>query len=413
MQTSEKKITVGILSKYIPALLAFTPLATSAQNDGSKNISDYAKGIIIFTTSEGRDSVVRDVNLYSRFNSQEAQQKVIRINDDLSTTTYLPEQIKVYYIGKKRYQSVSIRKEDGSVGKIFVRRDKRSFYQDCSAPSLFEVYNSPNNHSLYVRMKENEPIVPFSEEGDNVITQYYIEENKRAGGNKDIEKWLTSKPANKRDKAYIEKLIASQSTNSLSALRFGAGVGINVNSIQMTDFIDKEFDGGSQAQATASLFADYRCSWGLGLHVDFTFNKFSCENYEPENKNGRTLHMIYNRTTLNMPVMLRYTYTQFKGRVLPFVQAGVQGDFSLKDECLDYRVNRLEGTSDTGYSYDKYEAGKCNFSVVAGAGVEYRLSMSHSLFFDIKYAIPTGPEHVTGKYSMKCNSIMFNLSVNL
>ena len=230
MQTSEKKITVGILSKYIPALLAFTPLATSAQNDGSKNISDYAKGIIIFTTSEGRDSVVRDVNLYSRFNSQEAQQKVIRINDDLSTTTYLPEQIKVYYIGKKRYQSVSIRKEDGSVGKIFVRRDKRSFYQDCSAPSLFEVYNSPNNYSLYVRMKENEPIVPFSEEGDNVITQYYIEENKRAGGNKDIEKWLTSKPANKRDKADMEKLIASQNPNNFSALRFGAGVGLNINS---------------------------------------------------------------------------------------------------------------------------------------------------------------------------------------
>jgi hypothetical protein len=87
MQTTGKKITVGILGTFIPTLLAFTPLTASAQSTESKVISDYDRGILIFTTPEGRDSVVRDVYLYSKFNSQEAQQKIVRLNDDLSTTT--------------------------------------------------------------------------------------------------------------------------------------------------------------------------------------------------------------------------------------------------------------------------------------------------------------------------------------
>ena len=417
MQTTGKKITVGILGTFIPTLLAFTPLTASAQNTESKVISDYDRGILIFTTPEGRDSVVRDVYLYSKFNSQEAQQKIVRLNDDLSTTTYLPDQIKVYYIGKTRYQSVSIKKENGSVGRIFVKRDKRSFYQDCSAPSLFEVYNSPNKYSLYVRTKENEPIVPFNEEGDNVITQYYVNENKNSGGNENIEKWLTSKPAHKRNKLFVEKVIAAQNYNYIPALRFGAGVGIACNSIKVTDFTDTELDAASQLQATANLFADYHCSWGLGMHVDLTFNKFSFENFMPTNQNGRTFHMVYNRTTLNVPVMVRYTYTKLTGKLLPFIQAGVQGDFFLKDECLDYRVSRQKGIvkDDTGYSFDKYDSGKSTFSIVAGAGVEYRLTANHSVFFDIKYAAPTGPnhKHEDDKYTMKCSSIMFNLSANL
>ena len=63
MQISTKKITVGILSSFIPALLTFTPLTASAQNDRFDNISDYAKGVIIFGTPEGEDSIVRDVEL--------------------------------------------------------------------------------------------------------------------------------------------------------------------------------------------------------------------------------------------------------------------------------------------------------------------------------------------------------------
>ena len=414
MQTSVKKITVGILSSFIPALLTFTPLTASAQNDRFDNISDYAKGILIFDTPKG-DSIVRDVELYSKFNNLETQQKIVRLNDDNSTTTYLPDQVKFYYIGKKRFQSISMRNADGRVSKIFVRRDKRPFYQDGSVPSLFEVYNSPNNYSLYVRIKANEPIVPFDQDGDNVITQYYINENKDAGGNENIEKWLSSKPANKRDPRFMEKVIASQNDNNLPFLRFGAGVGVNINSLQITDFMNKEANYGSQVQAAATLFADYRSSWGLGLHADLTFNKASCEKYEPEDKDGRTFHMIYNRTTLNLPVMLRYTFTFLKGKCLPFVQAGIQGDFYLKDECFDYRVYKYkqDEEDEPQYYYEKYDAGKSSTSFVAGAGIEYRLTAKHSIFFDIKYTTPFGMKDERNKYQMKYNSIIFNLSANL
>lgn len=417
MQTSVKKITVGILSGFIPTLLTFTPLTASAQNDRFDNISDFTKGILIFGTTNGGDSIVRDVELYSKFNNLENQQKIVRLNDDYSTTTYLPDQVKYYYIGKKRFQSISVQNADGSVCKIFVRRDKRPFYQDGSLLSLFEVYNSPDNYSLYVRIKAKEPIVPFDQDGDNVITQFYINENKNAGGNEDIEKWLSSKPANKRDRIFMEKVIASQNGNKIPVLRFGAGVGVNINSIQITDLMGEESDYGSQSQAAATLFADYRSSCGFGLHVDLTFNKASCEKYEPEDNSGRTIHMIYNRTTLNLPVMLRYTFTSLKGKWLPFVQAGIQGDFYLKDECFDYRVFKYkqddEDEDELGYYYGKYDAGKYNFSFVAGAGIEYRLTPKHSVFFDMKYTTPFGPKHVMNKYCMKYNSIIFNLSANL
>lgn len=415
MQTSVKKITVGILSGFIPTLLTFTPLTASAQDDRFDNISDFTKGIIIFGTPNGGDSIVRDVELYSKFNNLENQQKIVRLNDDNSTTTYLPDQVKYYYIGKKRFQSISMRNADGRVSKIFVRRDKRPFYQDGSVPSLFEVYNSPNNYSLYVRIKANEPIVPFDQDGDNVITQYYINENKDAGGNENIEKWLSSKPANKRDPRFMEKVIASQNDNNLPFLRFGAGVGVNINSLQITDFMNKEANYGSQVQAVATLFADYRSSWGLGLHADLTFNKASCEKYEPEDKDGRTFHMIYNRTTLNLPVMLRYTFTFLKGKCLPFVQAGIQGDFYLKDECFDYRVYKYkqDEEDEPQYYYEKYDAGKSSTSFVAGAGIEYRLTAKHSIFFDIKYTTPFGMKDERNKYQMKYNSIIFNLSANL
>ena len=413
MQTSVKKITVGILSSFIPTLLTFTPLTASAQNDRLDNISDYAKGILIFGTPEGEDSIVRDVELYSKFNNLENQQKVVRLNDDYSTTTYLPDQVRYYYIGKKRYQSIAVRNADGSVSNIFVRRDKRPFYQDGSVPSVFEVYNSPDNYSLYVRIKPKEPIVPFDENGNNVITQYYINENKNAGGNENIEKWLSSKPANKRDRRFIEKVIASQNDNKLPVLRFGAGVGVNINSIQLTDYMGEESDYGSQTQAAATLFADYRSSCGFGLHVDLTFNKASCDKYDPKDKDGKTFHVIYNRTTLNLPVMLRYTFTSLRGKWLPFVQAGIQGDFSLKDECFDYRIYKQDDDDEPGYYYGKYEASKSNFSFVGGAGIEYRLTPKHSVFFDVKYTTPFGPKHEMNKYCMKYNSIIFNLSANL
>lgn len=381
---------------------------------------EYETGAIVVPGQDGKDSVIANVQILIESNKQKRQEAVTYQDKEGQTHTLTPEQARCYTYYKTRYYSINI--NDGNNEKrIFANRkytqseDSLSIYQVYSTNKLYEYYMSTNGGTALAVSKDGKTF-----EG-NPLSKYFIAKNQLKGGNEEIAKYVSKTNPDRGSIRDAEKLISSQNTNRIPRVVWGAGVGLNINSV--TAYLP-EFDakGASGCQPTAFIFVDSRLFSGFGFHAELGFNRASVKGRVVTN--GTELSTLdvfdidYKRASITLPLMVRNTF-MVKGKFLPFYELGVQFEFNIQEKCINDQTHEYISTTSGQYpeiaqSYSSYEGSpsKISAAYILGAGLEYRMTKKHSLFFDIRYGATMAKRNKDG-YNLRLKTLSINASVNL
>ncbi len=134
---------------------------------------------------------------------------------------------------------------------------------------------------------------------------------------------------------------------------------------------------------------EYKGGIALGMFIDnplrngsFSFHTelyYSQHNFDyTKLASGRTLQFTAKSSSLNVPLLLRYTYPSQK--LKPFVNSGIYYTRHIGNESK--LVITYTSTSDTTITKDVISNNMVGLSV--GGGLEYRLESGNSLFFEIR-----------------------------
>lgn len=190
-------------------------------------------------------------------------------------------------------------------------------------------------------------------------------------------------------------------TNYIPKIRWGvlAGVGLADLSYSVYDF-------GQKFQGFAGLFADFPLLFGVSFHPELMYKEYS--RTISLDKSAMPIEQgnaIYNRRDVVMPLMVRYTVIPLKGKVLPYIQAGVELEMAFKKET----ASQYRGEDADGYSHwvstGPIALDKFTVPCTVGVGVEYKLNARHSLFCDVRYSKESQDTKKSGYYIV----LSFNL----
>jgi opacity protein-like surface antigen len=178
-------------------------------------------------------------------------------------------------------------------------------------------------------------------------------------------------------------------------IRYGLVVGFNESKL----ILNRHKNGG-YAQL---LDLKYTGNYSLGGFIDFPLfsSNFSLHTdiylshqlYSLSAKtNNSSIDFIGKNTTVNLPVLLRYTMPTTKIR--PYFNAGInftknfQSDYSLYKTDIYSNIIEINKVNEEPL----IEANLVGFSV--GAGLEYRLNIRNSLFLETRYCMQYGADNL-------------------
>lgn len=143
-------------------------------------------------------------------------------------------------------------------------------------------------------------------------------------------------------------------------------------------YLDYKYDGGF----SVGLFLDQPILVSdFSLHAELFLSKHAYSyNKLVENKD---LDFVANLTSLSVPLLLRYAYPSNKFR--PFINVGINGAYSIKNETLLYKTTISETTIEINDTESTSLISDIQLGYVVGAGLEYKLNSNNSLFFELRY----------------------------
>lgn len=141
---------------------------------------------------------------------------------------------------------------------------------------------------------------------------------------------------------------------------------------------DYKYDGGF----SIGLFLDNPVLVSdFSVHAELIFSTHGYSyNAQVDNKD---LDFVANFTSLNIPVLIRYSYPTNKIR--PFANMGLVGTYHIKNETLFYETTFLENTIEINNAINNSMINDFQLGYVIGGGVEYKLNYKKSLFFELRY----------------------------
>lgn len=399
--------------KQIFSFLALSLLGIASINAQNTNSGGYFPGSVIKIMPDGKDSIFQNVKILVVDDKVKRQQKVVYMDENEQVVELTPYEARGYHSKQTHsYISIDIKKADGTVERVFAQH---KFSGNNELPHLYKVYDSQKSYNMYIG-QDGDTMQLVSNPDDssygNKLTDKLQALNQQYGGNEDIGRYINSAKPTRFSISERYELIKSQNPNKIPHARWGVGTGINLNSLTLC-CKDLNRGTGTQSQWSAHIFGEYRTRFGVGLYSELSFLKASCK------QEGYNVHTIwenmtyfttYNRTSLTLPILIRYTLVQLKGKWLPFAEAGLQFRFDIKDKCDDIRVNEDKSELESSYTHDKYENKGTKMALVGGLGVEYRLTKKNSLIFDARYCKEMYSEAYRHDFDMITNTLMFNLS---
>lgn len=405
------------MKKVVCVLAAWTLSLVSIYAQKGYDDKDFKEGVFMKKMPDGKDLLFNNVKLYDSNKKLEAQSEAKYMDSLGNVTIFRPEDLVFYGIGKKSLVSVSILADDGSVRCVFARRVYRIEDDDLF---LFRVYRTEKNWELYIG-KYGEVLKPVkAADGTDHLSDILLKRNEEAGGDAELADYIPTISGSRYSISRAIRLIDRQNPNLIPKIRWGVGVGVDLNTPVVEKALVGSHTGTMQVHPAATVFADFRGSYGVTFHPELTFRRSTTMMTNiriTDVTNNYNFNYAYNRTAIELPLLFRYTPTSLKGKWLPFISAGVMVGFNVQDKCYDYFTNTTEGSKeDRNSSFNSvYEGNMVSASLVAGAGVEYRLSTKHSLFFDLRYChqLGGGISSIKDKYNMKVNTVSLNVMVNL
>lgn len=350
-------------------------------------------------TEEGQDTVIiRHAKIKSQSPFYMQQRIGVLLKSD-SIWWLMPDEVLSFKVGKKRYVSVRMPKEDGGTENVFLRQVYHKpeheiavyFYQDSlgNEKRFFEVGNQPLQ-PLVVGKDGSHPMKEYLQ-GFPLVEQSDL-----------LKKYVDRMSPDEKSFHKRARICWADNMNLLTRFRWGVSALANINQLTM----DKT--KVNQTQAAVALWTDVPLGiYGLTLHPELSFNKVSAIQVA---RQGTPLDIAYNHTMLTLPVMLRYTAVFLKGKVLPYWEGGAFMGYALEHEFTLRGFVRDEDHFVIGFSEEKMEGEQITLGVLAGAGAEIRLMSRHSLWIGARYFKQL--DHNMNAYNVSLNGIQLYASFN-
>lgn len=333
------------------------------------------RNILVYQDPQtGKDSIISQPS-FVPVSSRKAQYEVSIMKDGNIIERFTPLQVHLYRQGSKTYYSKTI-EINGEKKQVMLQRVLKTEHDSLS---IYRFINDRKFPVYYYQFGNEPEVYPMAESADSKTGQ-------------PLKDYLLSFPVAQKDKYvqdYINKMqptlqsyknrariCLNDNINFLPAFRWGIMTGMGGSRLST----DIEIHSKQQWQWQVGAFADIPLmQFGFSLHPELTFLKFSASSYT------QFWNAAYNRTTLQVPLLLRYTLVAIRGKILPYVQVGPELGFRVKGNTEICRYTNDEEGYVTDYKI--YQENNKGFYLTgtAGVGVEMKIQRRHSVFIDLRY----------------------------
>lgn len=360
---------------------------------GTISVFAQKRNLIIYKdTITGKDTVVANVS-FANEKYKKRQYAVCTINKEGNIThTYQAKDITAYKEGNTLFISQRIL-VNGDIRQVLL---PRVYWKNDL--SIYSFIPDKGREEYYVQMSKDSLLLPLKgspeTNGANPLTAYL--EQYPVAQEEIVKKYIsTMKPTPESfDSRYL--VCRTGNTNYIPRIRWGvlAGGGI----VKLTY---DPYDFESKLQGFVGLFADFPIVEGLSAHPELTFQKYALT----YNKSIPETDVVYNRTNLGIPLLLRYTVISMKSRFLPYIQIGTEWRISTKNELLGQEKKSIGDGFVEWMPIGPTSLSKSNWAFVGGLGMEWKLTPKHSCFIDLRYHREISDDFLSGC----CVTISYNL----
>lgn len=98
------------------------------------------------------------------------------------------------------------------------------------------------------------------------------------------------------------------------------------------------------------------------------------------------MDLLVNLTSLNLPLIVRYTHPS--GKIRPFFNTGVFGSYYFKNETHHFETTIGYSQIQINKLDDEMFLNNAQLGYLIGAGLEYRMSYKRSMIFELRYFNP-------------------------
>lgn len=372
---------------FLMLITLVSVLSTYAQKDS------YQKGIIVKQTEENKDSVI-NVQIIPSANPKYDFQYGVQVVMNGEMTTIEPKSILLFKADKNTYVSRQIVDESGNTKDIFA---KRVHYSNDTEPSIYEIYEKDGSSNYYMEQGDA-PLTRIvkNSNGTNQLQDYLVAENNKNGGNAEIEEYIMSMKDTPQSFKRHLKVVRSGNPNTVPHFRWGVGAGAFYNHIHL--YIPSNLDtfnplkenlNRDMLRANAFAFVDIPTVRYLSIHSELSFNNVSYVykyNYSEGTNNlkRRDGELEFNRTSIDVPILLRFYLANMKGKFIPFVDAGFDVNFNIMGKKQE-RIYHTDKNGNLSNVVETELSDAMHFDVLIGGGVEYRMNPKHSFFLNARY----------------------------
>jgi hypothetical protein len=171
--------------------------------------------------------------------------------------------------------------------------------------------------------------------------------------------------------------------------KYGLSFGYINTTLLIPPGVAYDFLKGSSIQPdgsmTASLFLENPLgSKGLSLHYECQYAR---NNFDYYRYDINQIYMVINTSSINIPVMLRYTLPVKSLKIRPFINVGGQIAFTMKNEC-NVMEDVMDGEviiAENFYSPDLLAKQYAGYT--AGAGFQFHIRNRINLYAELRYAM--------------------------
>ncbi len=312
----------------------------------------------------------------------EKYHKVFLSQGKRGTITYTPDEVTEFGTGNEVFVGLPL---PGSTTKVFlyqlVKNDAVAVYQyadEAGKHFFFRQGEGP----LQEITKTNNPYAEYlmglhAQEPNHPLQTYTIEPTASS-------------------LCLAGDLSRTGNPNLITRFRFGVWVGGGVGRLS------QELISSSESELLVGIFANLPIYRQFSLQTEL----FYWQEAYVDTKGPQTQieDVAFNRKSLVLPVMVRYSFLQSRGKFIPYLQAGPNLLFGLKKKGEVQKVRIEEYSVDTNYYLFAEQSGYLYAGFSAGAGTEYKINSRHSFFLDVRYLATLDTE----KSSLTYVTLSFN-----
>ncbi|MDL2247387.1 PorT family protein [Bacteroides sp. OttesenSCG-928-J23] len=281
--------------------------------------------------------------------------------------TYTPNDISEFYMDGKTYVSMP---------SPVAGENKKVFLHQLVNRDSIVVYQYANEGGSHLFFSKNKGKFEEITATDNPYATYVAE---TYGGNSNYPvNNYQIKPTPQSIK-FAEKLIYTRNKNLLSCIRYGAWIGGGVSFISKSVIPKKN----TNAHLFGGLFLNVPIHTYFSIHSEISFMQ-EAYSYHYEGAASYT-DRTFNRKSLFMPIMLRYSLNKMRGSFIPYIQAGPSVHFALKQKEKNQIIKFYEDHTIIEEPPVSDKSNSFYTGISGGAGLEYKLTSRHSVFLDIRY----------------------------